>query len=283
MNGSGDSILLIGESGVGKTHYGAQLLRRLMKKDCRLRMNGQATNLEPFEAALESLSEGKAADHTATSIYVDSVWPVSQEDGTCGQLIWPEYGGEQIKSMIETRRVSDAWCTRVQQADRWMLMIRLQQTQLGDDVLSRPLSDLRKAAPENPAHQISDQARLIELLQMLVYVRGMSSPGVRPGSPQLAVLLTCWDELGFEGTPSEALQVRLPMFWAFLSATWPAPTVMGLSALGRPLTPHTSDSDYSSRGPEQFGFVVTPEGERSPDLTWPIHLLLNKQSQQEAD
>jgi hypothetical protein len=282
MSASGDSILLLGESGVGKTHYGAQLLRRLMKRDCRLRMNGQATNLESFEAALESLSEGRAADHTATSIYVDSVWPVSHDDGTSGQLIWPEYGGEQIKSMIESRRVPSAWCARAQHANSWMLMVRLQQTQLGDDVLSRPLSDLRKAAPENPARNISDQARLIELLQMLLYIRGMSS-SIRLGNPQLAVLLTCWDELGFDGTPPEALRSRLPMFWVFLSANWPSPAVMGLSALGRPLNPHTSDSDYSSRGPEHFGFVVTPEGTRSPDLTWPIHLLLDKQSRQKAD
>jgi hypothetical protein len=282
MSASGDSILLLGESGVGKTHYGAQLLRRLMKRDCQLRMNGQATNLESFEAALESLSEGKAADHTATSTYVDSVWPVSHENGTSGQLIWPEYGGEQIRSMIESRRMSSAWRMRVQHANSWMLMIRLQQTQLGDDILSRPLSDLRKAVPGNPAHQISDQARLIELLQMLLYVRDMSHPR-RPGNPQLAVLLTCWDELGFDGSPSEALRARLPMFWAFLSSRWRTPSVMGLSALGRPLNPHTSDSDYSSRGPEHFGFVVTPDGTHSPDLTWPIHLLLDEHSQQKAD
>ena len=58
MNKKGNSILLIGESGVGKTHYGAQLLQRLMKGDGLLRMNGAATNLEPFEAALENLNEG---------------------------------------------------------------------------------------------------------------------------------------------------------------------------------------------------------------------------------
>ncbi|NEA53974.1 hypothetical protein G3I60_07360 [Streptomyces sp. SID13666] len=213
---------------------------------------------------------------------MDSVWPVSQENGTCGQLIWPEYGGEQIKSMIESRRVPSAWRTRVQHTNSWMLMIRLQQTQLGEDVLSRPLSDLRKAAPENSAHQISDQARLIELLQMLIYVRDMSSP-LRLGNPQLAVLLTCWDELGFDGTPAEALRARLPMFWAFLSARWPEPCVLGLSALGRPLNPHTSDSEYSSCGPEHFGFVVMPEGTHSPDLTWPIHLLLDEHSRQKAD
>ncbi|MFC9202709.1 hypothetical protein ACFT79_16515 [[Kitasatospora] papulosa] len=275
----GDSILLLGESGVGKTHYGAQLLRRLIKGDCRLRMDGQATNLESFEAALESLSEGKAADHTATSTYVDSVWPVSHENGTSGQLIWPEYGGEQIRSMIDSRRVSSAWRNRVQNTNGWMLMIRLQQTQLGDDILSRPLSDLGKANLENPVHQISDQARLIELLQMLIHIKNMSYPG-QSGKPQLAVLLTCWDELGFDGTPSDALRDRLPMFWAYLSSNWRSPCIMGLSALGRPLNPHTSDNDYSSRGPEYFGFVVTPDGAHSPDLTLPIHLLLDGQSQQ---
>jgi hypothetical protein len=273
--------LLLGESGVGKTHYGAQLLKRLMNGDCRLRMNGQATNLESFEAALESLSEGKAAGHTATSTYVDSVWPVSHENGASVQLVWPEYGGEQIKSMIETRRVSSSWRTRVQQAESWMLMIRLQQTHLNDDILSRPLSDLRKATPETPVHRITDQARLVELLQMLIYVRSMSAPSP-PGTAQLAVLLTCWDELGLDGTPSDVLQSRLPMLWAFLRSAWRTPCVMGLSSLGHPLNPHTPDSRYSSLGPEHFGFVVMPDGTRSPDLTWPIHLLLDNPSRQRA-
>lgn len=81
MNQTSNSILLVGESGVGKTHYGAQLLRRLMRIPGALRMNGAATNLEAFEAALESLDEGRAAGHTARSVNVDSVWPVIDADG----------------------------------------------------------------------------------------------------------------------------------------------------------------------------------------------------------
>ena len=46
------SILLIGESGVGKSHYGAQLLKRLMQENGRIRMHGAATNLEPFETVM---------------------------------------------------------------------------------------------------------------------------------------------------------------------------------------------------------------------------------------
>ena len=111
MTAPGSSILLIGESGVGKTHYGAQLLRRLMKGDDLLRMDGAATNVEPFEAALESLNDGRAAGHTATATYVDSVWPVADAQGRRAELVWPDYGGEQIKTIIESRRVPAAWRT----------------------------------------------------------------------------------------------------------------------------------------------------------------------------
>jgi DNA replication protein DnaC len=79
MSGSSASILLLGESGVGKTHYGAQLLKRLMNGNGTLRMDGAAVNLEPFEAAMERLNEGMAADHTPTSTYVESVWPIADD------------------------------------------------------------------------------------------------------------------------------------------------------------------------------------------------------------
>lgn len=274
MSTSGDSILLLGESGVGKTHFGAQLLNRLMKSDGHLHMNGQATNLEPFEAALENLNEGKAAGHTATSTYVESVWPVADAAGRPAELVWPDYGGEQIKTIIASRRVPNAWRTRVRGAPTWLLLIRLQQMRVGDDIFSRPLADFRDTANENRQAQISDQARLIELLQMLVYVGGVT--GATPiDRPRLGILLTCWDELGFDGTPTAALQARLPMLCAFIRSNWCTPFVMGLSSLERPLSPRERDTDYVSRGPEHFGYVVNPDGSRSADLTLPIYLFLN--------
>ncbi|MEU8327580.1 hypothetical protein [Micromonospora sp. NPDC048839] len=271
---SRDSILLLGESGVGKTHFGAQLLRRLMKGDGHLRMSGQATNLEPFEAALESLNEGKAAGHTATSTYVDSIWPVADAAGHHAELVWPDYGGEQVKSMISSRRVPNAWRARVRESPAWLLLIRLQQTRFGEDIFSRPLVELRGMSIENRELQISDQARLIELLQMLVFVGGVAA-GNPLDRPRLGILLTCWDELGFDGTPAAALEGRLPMLAAFVRSNWCTPSVMGLSALGRPLSPHDRDNDYVSRGPEHFGYVVKPDGSRSSDLTLPIQLLLD--------
>lgn len=272
MNGKRNSILLIGESGVGKTHYGAQLLRRLMNVQGALRMNGAATNLEPFEAALESLNEGRAADHTARSVYVDSEWPVIDADGNQADLVWPEYGGEQIKSMIETRRIPDAWQVRIDKADAWLLLIRLQQTRMGDDMFSKPLSDLRGATSENHEVRPSDQARLVELLQMLLFSHAATA---HPGRvPNLCVLLTCWDETAAAGIPSEAFLERLPLVSAFVRANWRNPLTMGLSALERPLSPTERDLDYASRGPEHFGYVIQADGKRTSDLTVPIHALL---------
>lgn len=273
MSQTSNSILLLGESGVGKTHYGAQLLRRLMRVPGALRMNGAASNLEAFEAALESLDEGRAAGHTARSVNVDSVWPVVNADGREADLVWPEYGGEQIKLVIENRRLTDAWQKRVDEADAWLLLIRLQQTSVGDDMFSKPLASLKGVSVENREVQPSDQARLVELLQMLIFSHGSTSRSHR--LPRLGVLLTCWDEAGIAQTPSEALKARLPLVSALVRSNWRAPLIMGLSALERALSPTSRDMEYASKGPEHFGYVVEANGTKSSDLTLPIHHLLD--------
>lgn len=273
MSGSTNSILLVGESGVGKTHYGAQLLRRLMRVKGALRMNGAATNLEAFETALASLDEGRAGGHTARTVDVDSVWPVVDGDGRQADLVWPEYGGEQIKSVIENRRLPDAWQKRVNGADAWLLLIRLQQTIVGDDMFSKPLADLKGFSVENREVLQSDQARLVELLQMLLFSYGPTTKAQR--IPRLGVLLTCWDEVSTALTPAEALATRLPLVSAFVRSNWRRPLIMGLSALERPLSPTTRDMDYASKGPEHFGYVIEADGTKSSDLTLPIHHLLN--------
>ena len=273
MNASDNSVLLIGESGVGKTHYGAQLLKRLMKGDGHLRMDGAATNLEPFQSAMESLNKGMAAGHTATTSYVDSIWPIADVEDRKAKLIWPDYGGEQIRAMSSTRRIPAAWRTRVMAAPAWLLLVRLQQTRVSDDIFSRPLSELKGIGFENREVEVSDQSRLIELLQMLVYIRGAISAKSLE-IPRLCILVSCWDELATNERPSAILHQRLPMFSSFVHTTWAKPNVLGLSALERPLS-RDPDTEYAACGSEKFGYVVLPDGQRSDDLTLPIHRLFS--------
>ena len=136
------SILLIGESDVGKSHYGGQLLKRLMQEDGKLRMGGAASNLEPFQAVLAALDAGLAAGHTPSTTYYESRWPVVDNDGMKADLIWPDYGGEQVKKIIDDRRLAPAWLHRITHSSAWLLLIRLQKIRAEDDVFSRPLASM---------------------------------------------------------------------------------------------------------------------------------------------
>ncbi len=267
------SILVIGESGVGKSHYGGQLLKRLMKEDGRIRMDGAATNLEPFEAVMARLDAGLSADHTTTAIYHESRWPVVDDEGGKANLIWPDYGGEQIKNIIEDRRLPHAWLKRIAQSSAWLLLIRLQGTRVDDDIFSRPLTSLERNSREPGKASLSDQARLIELLQMLVYAQSNSDRS-RSRLPCLVVLLTCWDEMESPGKPIEELHKRLPMFGEFVESNWEDSSVLGLSALGQALDKEAPDESYIAQGSEQFGYVVLEDGSHSTDLTLPIRKLL---------
>ena len=270
------SILLIGESDVGKSHYGAQLLKRLMKEDGQIRMDGAATNLEPFQAVMARLDAGLSADHTPTETYHESRWPIVDDEGRKADLIWPDYGGEQIKNIIDERRLPNDWRKRIGQSLAWLLLIRLQKIRSDDDIFSRPLLSLKESnseSRETPLARLSGQARLIELLQVLVYVRSTSHRHM-DRLPRLVVLLTCWDEMETEEQPVAVLRERLPMFADFLASNWEESSVLGLSALGRALDKQEPDEDYITQGSEQFGYVVQEDGMQSTDLTLPIRKLL---------
>ena len=268
------SILLIGESDVGKSHYGGQLLKRLMQEDGRLRMDGAPTNLEPFRAVMAQLDAGLSAGHTPSGTYHESRWPIVDDEGRKADLIWPDYAGEQIKNIIDERRLPHLWLNRIVRSSAWLLLIRLQKIRADDDIFSRPLASLQGNSSELRKAGLSDQACLIELLQMLIYVRSTSDNRLNR-LPRLVVLLTCWDEMEVQGKPIDVLHERLPMFGDFVASNWVDSSVLGLSALGRRLDSEEPDEDYINQGAERFGYVVLEDGASSPDLTLPIRTLLS--------
>lgn len=273
MSAKQRSILLLGESNVGKTHYGAQFLKRLYVGDNALKLIGAPTNVQPFEEAMNSLAAGRATGHTPTSTYVESVWTIVDQSARPAEMIWPDYGGEQVRTLITDRKIPSPWRDRVLSATDWVLLIRLHTMHTADDVFSRPLTKLGDAEVEGVKHEPSDQARLIELLQMLLHIAGIGRDLVLE-TPTLTVLLSCWDEMGLSGKPRAAIYEQLPMLTSFIEATWRSPTIMGLSALEKPLSKTETDKEYANRGPEQFGFVIFPDGSRTNDITVPLQSLI---------
>lgn len=270
-NANNIHLALFGESDHGKSHYGAQLLARIEKETCQLKMRETPKDLSAFEGVRTRLNEGLPASHTASSVYQESVWPVVGENGLSLDLIWPDYGGEQIRHLIDSRLMGQEWLERVQSADAWILMIRPKLAKQDDDIFSRPLGHVRRPNPTSPneLHR-SMQARLVELLQMLLYARNLQQ--VRP-LPALVVLLSCWDELGVEhgAKPDDELNKRLPLLSSFIGNRWGSlAAVFGLSALGTALSSDRANVEFIDKGPENFGYVVDRDGIENSDLTLPI-------------
>jgi hypothetical protein len=97
--------------------------------------------------------------------------------------------------------------------------------------------------------------------------------------PRLAVLLSCYDELGESITqPAEELACKLPLVASFIRNNWHKDevSIWGLSSLGQELTGNSGVDVFIDEGPEHQGWIVMPKGdERNQDLSLPLKWLLD--------
>ncbi|MGO9256337.1 MAG: hypothetical protein ACLQU1_08565 [Bryobacteraceae bacterium] len=299
------SLLVVGGTKTGKTHYGGQLLRRLDAKKHRLRMAVAASDRTPFQEVLDKLALGRSAPHTPTSIYRESVWNIWVDgSGDRSQLIWPDYGGEQIEDIVRKRQISEPWIQRVREAGGWLFFVRPRLINMPEDILNRPRTkDRMQSVPEeaqmggnsakestnvgseqqarqetssqNPA--LRTQASLIELLQALLFVKQVGR-NAQLSHPPLVVVLSCWDEIanvkvnGHWLDPTRFLAEYLPFLGQFIASTWKQDRfrVIGLSALGKPLKEDVDDDAFMDDGPERQGRCVIDGGAQDDDLTIPV-------------
>jgi len=275
MDSSPQKVLLIGGHNTGKTVFGTQLFGRLREGSSSLSLRSPPSNLSVFEEALDRLNEGCPPEHTPLSVYDKLVLPVETEDGDEIDVEWPDYGGEQIDSILKGRQVSSNWRERITKSNGWLLFIRPDLLGDYDDVIDRNLGTLVRSRDESQETEVEwcDQARLIELLQIFLFFRELSA-SEKVHEPVLTVVLSCWDEVDAsdQKNPPEFLRVRLPLLYAFLSSRWhtEAWSVIGLSALGRSLSKDEPDTEYVEKGPTSFGYMISADGEKSADLTRPL-------------
>lgn len=265
------SFLLIGESDVGKTHYGAQLLRRLNSDSGSMCLKN-SPNLTPFLDTMNKLSQGLSGLHTPRSESSESQWSVSRKsDGVDFELNWPDYGGEQISSMIHERRMPAIWRDKILTASAWAFMIRPSNVRLPEDVMTRQVR--LPPSKDSQESQLSPQLRLIEILQMLKFKRSAYTEDWST-SPPLCVILSCYDELNTDMNPREYCETHLPLLASFLSSNWSDKYVeyFGVSPLGKSLSESKPDKDFS---PDKMGYVIGEDGIRDQDLLAPIDWMLN--------
>ncbi len=280
-------IVVIGGPNSGKTHYAGQLYGRLTRRPGALglrRDKGTPADLSALEEVLRRLEDGCAAEHTSAITSAEVDLPLISHQGDRLNVRWPDYGGEQIKGIFDSRSVPDVWQNRLAQADGWVILIRLKSETTYPDALQELARRSDQENPKTPPSPNRERvnawdanARWVELLQILLHVSGKAQLS-RLQKPRLALLLSCYDELNAGAArPVDRLQQRLPMLSSFIHSTW-APectSVWGLSALGRLLEKTSKDEDFIDEGPEFHGWVVPPDGgETDSDLTKPLAWLL---------
>lgn len=309
------SLLIVGGTKAGKSHFGAQLLRRLETKRGQLRLVGAAGDLTPFREVLDRLSQGRAATHTPSGTYKECVWTVATENGSDpSELVWPDYAGEQIEWIVKERHIPEQWVERIRQADGWLFFVRLSIISTPPDIFDRPrdLSHMQvdanrqqpgseasssgvQAQPSSSARfngapaaqlgptELSTQEKLVELLQALLYA-GQISTNLPVQSPALTLVLSCYDEEAtsqVDGTwedPAIVLRRKLPLLSQFIESNWHPDKleVIGLSALGKPLSEEKSDEEFVDNGPETQGWCISKGGHSTKDLTYPVASLMER-------
>jgi hypothetical protein len=244
----------------------------------RLRKDGTPPDLTAFEEVLRCLEHGRAAKHTSADTWAEVLLPLVDEHGSAMDLRWPDYGGEQMRTVFTTRAVPEAWQSRLVKADGWVLLIRLSTETTYIDAIEH-LGNSEKDRNDNAARLIKWDANAwwVELVQILLHVAGLGQV-TRLRHPRLAVLLSCYDELKMtDAPPREVLAESLPLVSSFIESTWAAEAVSiwGLSALGCLLEKNSEDERFIDEGPEFQGWVVPPGGgARDTDLTYPLAWLM---------
>lgn len=228
-------ILLLGGSDSGKTHFAGQLYGRLKRNPGLLELRDTPADLSALEEVLHCLENGHAAEHTSAGTWTDVLLPLKDKHGNELDLRWPDYGGEQLRTIFTERQVTEAWRSELRLAEGWLLLIRLKKETTYPDALTELAN--RASDGNSTTARAGDwdgNARWVELLQILLHVAGVSTVSHRK-QPRLAVLLSCYDELAVDNQlPTQVLAKYLPLVSAFIDSIWKpsAVSIWGLSALG---------------------------------------------------
>jgi len=282
-NATENSVLIIGGPNAGKTHFGGQLYGRLISRkfNYKISPNNLPADLTIFEDVLNKLAEGKRAGHTEASANRNIELKINDENADNIVFTFPDYAGEQVNFIVDNRRINTVWKQYIEKSSSWMLFVRLDDLKPLEDIINKGIPDpeeLKKRNATPPPVKVSDAAHFVELLQMLLYIKGIPSLN-KIDRPNLTIVLSCWDIQNFPDNtiPFDVLKERLPLLYNFVKNTWEEKSlaVIGLSSTEKSLTDE-ADEEYIDKTPIKFGYIINTNGLKEEDLTLSIQTFIGR-------
>ena len=275
------SILVVGKPNSGKSGFFGQLYNRLeySLEGNFAKLAKTPENKTALDIVTSRYAEGKALEHTPVGDYNKIELAIKTPKNSLN-LIYPDYGGEQINHLVENRRLSNNWHSAIQNSDEWILFIRLNDLNKSYDPIQKFTKIVQngeqKSKDELEEKLPSDQAYYIELIQMLLFYKEVGFT-TQISTPKLFVTLSCWDEIENKDgkKPYELLKEHLPLFYEFLVQNWKEASlkIIGLSSQGKSLDKINGDNEYLF---EEEGYVVNSNGEANYDLTSILKIVLDE-------
>ena len=272
MSSQNSRVLVLGGPSCGKSTFLMQLYGRAASGECQLTNHSAPESLSAISDGWKRLQRGLPPAHTPHG--TDSSLTLSTVDklGRHLDVTIPDYAGEDLQVIGNSRRVSDRWRDLASASRHWILLVRLSQYPDIPDLVSRPVGELASAAParldEGANEALPVDMLTVELLQILRHIRTQT---VRPTAAlSITLVLSCWDELNLPlGTaPSDVAYNRLSLVDSFCRARLGSEyRVLGLSAQGRPLFEASPDEEFVDSGPHKMGWMVREDGTLDSDLT----------------
>jgi len=233
-------------------------------------------NISAIEEACDLLANGEGINTTPVDKNVGLLLPIQFGEEKV-DLFYPDYGGEQINNIINNRDINKKWRDSIKKSNSWVLFIRPSNLKTGFDLSNKTINPdiLKINSGQEQEYSISDQSAFIELLQILLHVKGHDYH-FKNCNTKLTVALTCWDELETKDHPKKKLLQILPLLLNFLEANWNMDkiNIVGLSALGFSLNNKENQEKYQIDGSEKFGYLIKSDGSVTTDITELISVAL---------
>jgi hypothetical protein len=254
-------VLLIGKPGTSKTTFIDQFYGLVELDLSCAKLRQMPESIAAIERGRSRLAQGQEVGATPSEeTALISLQLVADDIPFDLDLL--DYGGEQVRDIIDERRLQDHWHKLANECDTWLLFLRIHDAPEPDDVSTRPVaealatdtesSDKQTVEASNESLHLNEAVSLIELLQIL----------------RLKLVVSLWDMLNSVATPETELRRRHPLLVEFMHSNWEpsACSVWGLSPQGFALDTPENKQKYLQNGSEEYARVILPDGKSENDL-----------------